>query len=291
MLKKLKLKFREKLPRNVGALLNLIAFFSPKLGAKYTLALYSKPMKGRIDENMQEFLKTATSQKILSYQKNLNIQTYHWQADGPTILLLHGWESNAWRWRLLIKILHQNKYNVVAMDAPAHGNSGSKNFNAVLYAEFANEVVKEYEPDCIIGHSVGGMATLYLASHFNNPSVQALIVMASSNKWLEVATKFHSFLGINDRILNVFEEVFFATHSNPQSYYNSEDFATKLTIPGLVIHDSTDLINLVDDGKNIHQKWSNSKFIETKGYGHSLQSKEVYKIIVNYLSEVFQNRK
>jgi alpha-beta hydrolase superfamily lysophospholipase len=35
-----------------------------------------------------------------------HIQTYHWkESEGPTVLLCHGWESNAFRWRNLIEKL------------------------------------------------------------------------------------------------------------------------------------------------------------------------------------------
>ena len=51
--------------------------------------------------------------------------------------------------------------NIVALDAPAHGTSGSKIFNAVLYSKFIEVVCKEFKPSILMGHSVGGMAISY----------------------------------------------------------------------------------------------------------------------------------
>jgi pimeloyl-ACP methyl ester carboxylesterase len=286
MLKITKLIPKEKLPKWVGKILNTLSVLSPSLGAKGALYLYSKPLKGRLDPQMKEFLNTSDNQTRLKYNNQMDVQVYQWQGIGPTILLLHGWESNASRWRPLIRLLQAEKYNVIAMDAPAHGQSGSTKFSAVLYAEMANRVVNEYKPMCVIGHSVGGMATLYLASHFQNPCIKHLIVMASSNKWLEVASKFHNVLGLNDKIITSFDTVFNGHYNKPQSYYNAEDWAAQLTIPGLVVHDTEDQINLISDGRSIHQNWKNSQYVETTGYGHSMQSREVYRAILDYLKKM-----
>ncbi|HMP30351.1 MAG TPA: alpha/beta hydrolase [Saprospiraceae bacterium] len=285
MLKIFKYIPKEKLPNYAGKALNTIALLSPTLSAQLTLFLYSKPLKGRLNESSKSFLSSADSQTKLKHNQNIDIQVYEWYGVGPKILLLHGWESNAARWRPLIRLLHKKGYHVIAMDGPAHGQSGSKKFSADLYAAMADDVVKKLQPACVIGHSVGGMATLYLATHFENPSIQSLIVLAASNRWLEVASKFHLALGLNNRIIENFEDVFQKNYHMPQSYFNADNWVKKLNIPGLVIHDKDDEVNEVKDGRRIHENWKNSTYIETKGYGHSMQSKEVYQYIVSFLEK------
>ena len=71
---------------------------------------------------------------------------------------MHGWESNSGRWKNIIQRLQQEQYNIVALDAPAHGASGSSSFNAILYSKFITVVSKNFKPNFFIGHSVGGMA-------------------------------------------------------------------------------------------------------------------------------------
>ena len=266
--------------------MNTIAFFNPIWAARLTLYLYSKPLKGRLDEDMAKFLASADESPVLNFNNEIDIQTYHWKGNGPTVLLLHGWESNASRWRLFIKLLQRSDYNIVAMDGPMHGKTGGKRFSAILYAHLAEIVVKHYSAHYVIGHSVGGMTTVYLGSHFNLPSLKGLVVIGSSNRWLDVADRFHSALGLNNKVIQAFDKVFFDWYKKPQSYYNTEDFAAKITLPGLVIHDSTDMINYVEDGRSIHQNWSNSQYIETTGFGHSLQSKDTYLKIIEFLKSI-----
>ena len=69
--------------------------------------------------------------------------TYYWEGNNKTILLAHGWESNSFRWKNLITELQRYGYSIVALDAPAHGDSGSKMFNAILYSEFINMLLKD----------------------------------------------------------------------------------------------------------------------------------------------------
>jgi pimeloyl-ACP methyl ester carboxylesterase len=239
-------------------------------------------MKGKIKDYQRKFLSSADAQEVLNYN-GFKIQTYHWVGSGPMILLMHGWESNTWRWRYLIKHLRESGYNVVALDAPAHGASGSKRFNAVLYAQFAHIVCQKYQPNFIVGHSVGGMAAIYLASHFPLYSVKAYIVIASSNRWLEVVNKFHHVLGLNHRIIDNFESAFRKYFDHPQSYYNADEFAKRISQPGLVLHDVDDNINFITEGRAIAANWNNSELVETKGLGHSMQAKEVYEAISNFI--------
>lgn len=277
---------KEDLPAKAGNIINTISHINPTWAARITLYLYSKPMKGRLDEDMTKFLDTADEKPVLKYNDDLLIQTYNWKGNGPTVLLLHGWESNASRWRLFIKLLQRSNYNIVAMDGPMHGNTGGSRFSAILYAHLAEVVVKHFSAQFVVGHSVGGMTTVYLGSHFDLPSLQGLVVIASSNKWLDVAHRFHGALGLNQKVIQAFDKVFYDWYKNPQSYYNTEDFASKIILPGLVVHDTTDQINYVEDGRSIHQNWPGSQYIETTGFGHSLQSKDTYMKIIEFLKSV-----
>ena len=140
----------------IGSTLNGISYISPKYASKLAINLFSKPRKGKITEEQLPLLESAFIEEHT--YNDLSIMTYRWIGKGKTILLVHGWESNSARWEFLIKEFKIKGYTIVALDAPAHGNSGGKFFNAVLYAEFINVVANKFQPEIIIGHSVGGMA-------------------------------------------------------------------------------------------------------------------------------------
>src|SRR5690606_34599252 len=104
----------------------------------------STPRKGKLNDEETDYLKSA-AQKTIIYE-TISIKTYCWSGKKDTVLLVHGWESNAFRWKDLIEILKAADYNIIALDAPAHGDSGSKIFNAVLYSECINMVIRHFKP-------------------------------------------------------------------------------------------------------------------------------------------------
>ena len=121
-----------------GNFINGLGFFSKDKAASLALRLFTTPLKGFIKNAQLEFLDSAFQEEF--EYNSIPITTYRWPGNGKTILLVHGWESNSARWEKLIYQLKSKNYNIIALDAPAHGNSGSKRFTAVLYSEFINVV-------------------------------------------------------------------------------------------------------------------------------------------------------
>ena len=143
----------------IGKYINVLSFLSKSYATKKAISLFSKPRKGKITQIQGDFLDTSFKEE-LTYADN-GIMTYRWLGKKQTVLLAHGWESNSARWQPLIKNLKDKGFTVVALDAPAHGNSGSDIFNALIYAEFIHAAAKRFKADIIIGHSVGGMAAVF----------------------------------------------------------------------------------------------------------------------------------
>ncbi len=158
---------KQVIPKSIGVIINFISLFSPRTAGKIAIKLFSSPRRKRLKEIERDFLETAFIED-LKYD-NTTIMTYRWLGKKDTILLVHGWESNSVRWKDLIIKLSALDYNVIALDAPAHGRSGGKVFNAVIYSECINLVVKKFNAKIIIGHSVGGMATTFFQYKYQLP--------------------------------------------------------------------------------------------------------------------------
>ena len=145
------------IPKVIGGFINFISLFSTTIASKIAIYIFSKPRKGRIDLEEREYLETA-DQKVVHFN-DIALQTYQWYGHHPTVFLVHGWESNSYRWKDLIELLKSKDYNIISIDAPAHGNSGSKIFNAILYSECINVVINQFNIHTVIGHSVGVTAS------------------------------------------------------------------------------------------------------------------------------------
>ena len=182
----------------IGFYFNLLSVFSSKLAAKKALKLFSSPRKGKITEKQSDFLNTAFREE-LSYNDNA-IMTYRWLGKNKTVLLAHGWESNSARWKTSIKALQKLNYGIITLDAPAHGNSGSKFFNALLYAEFINIVIKKFEPNILIGHSVGGMASVFSHHRYSFSNIEKVILLGTPSELKGVFKRYVDMMSYNKRI-------------------------------------------------------------------------------------------
>jgi pimeloyl-ACP methyl ester carboxylesterase len=271
----------EVLIKLVGSSINGLSYISKTYAANKALMLFSKPRKGQINKVQEAFLDTSIKE-TLSYVSN-KIMTYQWTGSKQTILLVHGWESNSGRWKSLINHLKKNDFNIIALDAPAHGNSGSESFNALLYAEFINEVAKKHQPETIIGHSVGGMATIFFQNKYQLKSIQKLILLGTPSDFKDVLKRYTDMLSYNQRVikqLNVIIKERFG--SSPESFSTAE-YIKNIDSDGLIIHDEDDKVIPFKDALQIKNNFKNCKLISTKGLGHSLSDKSVAKHIFEFI--------
>lgn len=267
----------------VGKSLNSISYFSKTYAANKALTLFSKPRKGQITKIQSTFLETAVNGTI-EFQ-SFQIRTYNWDGSGQTILLVHGWESNSGRWKPLINHLKKFNYNIVALDAPAHGNSGSKYFNAILYSEFINTVAIKYQPTCIIGHSVGGMASVFFQNKYQLTCIKKIVLLGSPSDFKDVLKRYTDLLGYNHRISHHLNTIIKERFGDEPEMFSTAKYAEKLSIQSLIIHDKDDPVIPYSDAIKINTNFKNSKLITTKGLGHSLNHKKV----TLHISEFIEN--
>jgi len=274
---------RNILVKLVGQSLNSISYLSKSYAANIALSLFSKPRKGQINDIQTAFLETAINETVI--YESFQIRTYRWHGNGQTILLAHGWESNSARWKPLIHHLKNYNYNIVALDAPAHGNSGSPYFNALLYAEFINEVAKKIQPTSIIGHSVGGMAAVFFQNKYQLTSIKKMVLLGSPSDFKDVLKRYTDLLGYNSIISKHLNHIIKERFGSEPETFSTARYAKTLNAQGLIIHDEDDPVIPYSDALLIQSNFKNSALITTKGFGHSLNHKNV----TLHISEFIEN--
>lgn len=276
-------KFLNKaVPKTVGALINGSSIISSKYAAAKALSLFATPRKGLVNSYQASFLNTAKKEQ-LNYN-GLSIMTYKWNGHDKTVLLSHGWESNASRWKKLIEKLQELNYNIVALDAPAHGDSESKKFNAVLYSEFINVVCEHYNPEIIIGHSVGGMASVFYQNKYQSKDLEKIVLLGAPSEFETILSNYNKLLSYNSRVVKSLDKLIEDTFGAPPSAFSTAKFAKNLNgVQGLIIHDKKDKIIPFSDAELIHKNFKNSQLIATKGFGHSLNNEVVYNHIIDFI--------
>ncbi len=270
------------IPKIVGSYLNVLSYFSADYAANKALHLFSTPRKGFLNEKQHTFLNTAT-QKLLYYD-DLPIMTYHWKGNNKTLLLVHGWESNSARWKKKIKPFLDAGFNIVALDAPAHGASGSKVFNALLYSEFINVVVKKHNPEIIIGHSVGGMSSVFFQQKYQHKSIEKIVLLGSPSEFKDILKRYIEMLGYNKKIESQLNTVIFDQFGAHPEAFSTAKFIKSISSQSLIIHDTKDTIIPFSDAELISKNHKNSYLISTTGLGHSLNDKSVTKSILDFIN-------
>jgi len=269
------------IPKVYGGYFNTLVHFSEKNISAKAFKLFCTPRKGKVLSSQKSFLGNAKDDILET--EGIAIQTYRWQGSGPTLLLLHGWESNTFRWRNFIPKLEAENYNIIAMDAPAHGNSTGAVMNVPLYAVCVQRVIETYAPQHIIGHSIGGMTMIY--NQYQNPNnpIEKMVSLAAPSELSDFMQHFKSMLGLKQRLMHGLEKHFIERFGFKFSDFSTPKFVRSITQKGLLIHDELDAIAPIWCSEHVHSNWTNSLFIKTKGLGHSLHQDKVQNQVIDFL--------
>lgn len=271
------------IPKIIGGFINFISLFSVTSASKIAVYIFSKPRKGLINAKEKEYLETA-NQEIVYYQ-DIPIQTYQWQGNKPTVLLIHGWESNSYRWKDLIKHLKAENYNIISIDAPAHGNSGSKTFNAILYSKCINAVINQFNIHTIIGHSVGGTACAIALHNYKISSVKKFVSLGAPSNFIALSKNYRKMMGFNKRVMKAMDAYYLQEFGHLPEYFTVANYSKNIQAKGLIIHDRKDRIIPYKDAIEIARYYKNSKLVKTIGFGHGLKSEKVYNHILEFLND------
>ena len=270
--------------KSYGAYINLLCLIAPKKATLLAFSLFSHPRKGKLTTtHLPPFL--AEAKKETFNNDGLQIQTYRWDGDKKIIFLLHGWESNTARWKKLIPHLLETGHTIIAIDAPAHGLSEGNEFNVIRYAASIACVAKKYSPNYIIGHSIGGKASLYYQATYNNPTIEKMVLLGAPSDYAIIFKNYVRLLRLSNRMENLIHQHYWERFQIKVTEFSAQYYAHSVTAKGLLFHDLDDTVVLHDESQKINRIWKTSVLETTKGLGHSLQNKAVYKKITDFLSD------
>lgn len=272
------------LTKSIGAYINILSFIAPTKAIQLAHFYFSEPRKGKFSiDTLPKTLKEANSEVIL-YNDNV-IQTYIWKGNENIIFLIHGWESNSSRWKKMLPFLKNSGSTIIAIDGPAQGLSSGNEFTVPKYAEFIDIVAQKYQPNYIIGHSMGGKTSLYYQYKYQNPSVQKMVILGAPSDFTIILNNFTRMLSLNNKIKKTLKNKYTEHLNLDLDQFSSKEFASQINVKGLLAHDIEDTIVLFDEGKKIAHSWKDVQFIETKGLGHKLHDDELYQKVYAFLFE------
>ena len=196
----------------------LLTGISKRKAAEQAFILFSTPF---LRSKRSGVPKTA---EVLTFKfKNLTINGYRWNfPQDVKVLLLHGFGSAAYKFEAYAAPLIKKGYEVLAFDAPAHGNSEGKTVNAVEYAEMINKVIDLYGPiHKFIAHSFGGIAlSLALENRPHDPNTKIVFIAPATETTSAVDGAF-AMLKINDAVVKKeFHDIIYRVSGKETSWFS-----------------------------------------------------------------------
>lgn len=268
--------------KSVGQYINLLLVIRPKKALQLSYTLFSNPKKGRYPKDNLPTILQETHKETFTHNEH-HFQTYTWKGNDTKILLIHGWESNAGRWENILPYLQQSGSTIIAIDAPAHGQSSGKEFNVPLYAEFINKAVEKYQPSIIIGHSIGGAACLYHQYLHPETTIQKMIVLGAPSDLKTLLDNYIKMLSLNSKIYFDLEKHYLKNFNIKLDNFSCAELAKDIKIEGIIAHDTSDTVVAFEEGKKIAANWRNGQFITTNNLGHSMHDESLYQEIYHFL--------
>lgn len=268
----------------VGKAVNGLVHLFPNKTGKLMLDLFCRPISGKVFTKKEKlFLDKGTWIPLHLNEKK--IQCYTWGQGERKILLAHGFNSNASRWRLLVNLLTAANYQVIALDVPAHGHSDWKRVNGILYAQVIEVIMEHFKPQFIVGHSFAGMAFAYYFSKMKYRPVEKMILMGVPNELTDITNVFFQTIQANTKVQAAYYTTFQEKFGYEANYFSLSNLLKDVPYPCLIIHDQNDEIAPFEGAQIIHQTMKNATFFPTQNLGHSLQGRTVYKEVLTFLEK------
>src|SRR5271168_67559 len=136
--------------------------FAPERCAPLVARLFSTPRRRARSVNDEAVLAMSTPVELLD-----GIAAMQWgDPQAPKVLIVHGWESRASHFGVMIKALAEAGRCVIAFDGPAHGDSEGTQANVVVFAKTLLKMKDKLgKLDAVVGHSMGAAAATYALAH------------------------------------------------------------------------------------------------------------------------------
>lgn len=190
-----------------------------------------------------------------------------WGSEGPTILLVHGWQG---RRSQLVKIavdLSEKGFRVVIFDGPAHGSSAKKRTTLVEFSEAVECAAKQFGPlHGIVGHSFGA-AAVAIAMRKGVRAERAVLISCPFSL-RHVVSGFAKFVGLPSKSHEKMYPLMETLHRCHESELSFETIGPDLETPCLLIHDATDQYIPLKDGEMVSLTIAGAQIARTKGLGH-----------------------
>jgi pimeloyl-ACP methyl ester carboxylesterase len=252
--------------------LRTLSYISKERAATEAFRLFCTPYTRKITQKRPAIF-TKAEPKLVQFE-GLNIKGYGWQSPSPNgkkVMILHGFSSYAYKFEHYVPLLLQMGYEVLAFDAPGHGDSEGKIVNALIYKRFIC-LVNELENgiDAFIAHSFGGLAVSLAMLDLPGAAQKKMVLIAPATETTSALKGFYQMLQVKPDLQAAIETYIISMAGKPISYFSVTQALSVLDTPTLWIHDKKDRICPFSDTLQAQTSAKpHQEFFITEGLGHN----------------------
>lgn len=267
------------------AKLSLFAKLSKRKAAEKAFELFCTPYTTNKKKAPAVFDK---AEKLHLKFEHYQLVGYRWNHPQPKkALILHGFSSTIKKFDHFVMPLVKKGYEVIAFDAPAHGDSSGKTINGFQYKDSIKAVYEKFGPiHSFIAHSFGGLALSLFMEEQEYQENKKLVLIAPATETDSALTSFASVLKIDDEVREEMRRIIFEKSGYTADKISIRHLAEKIKADVLWIHDEDDDVTPWADAEKIQQdNHANFQFMITKGLGHRriYRDNKVKKAIMEFL--------
>lgn len=269
------------LKKLIPFLFHMLSHVMPVTAGKMATRLVFKPRrKPRCAEEMAFW---ATG-KPIQLASGRSLRTW---GDGPSVWLIHGWESRGTTFYKLVPVLVEQGFKALVWDGPAHGDSPGESTHVPHYAQCLADDITEIggdeQPYALLGHSFGGASFAHLSKIHHLP--ERLVILAAPTQIDQVFQRMAVLLRLNERAAQAFFQAVEdqSGYSMLESSLVTQDLSVDHQV--LVIHDQDDQEVPFVDFEKLQDSWKKGQFMSTQGLGHTYikQDVSVFDRIISFL--------
>jgi pimeloyl-ACP methyl ester carboxylesterase len=254
----------------IGAALRALGAVFPETADALTLDLFCRPQKPK--RALEPRASGLVGHRFTVPHGGENMAVWDW-GEGPTVLLVHGWNGCAAQMSRFIEPLVRAGYYVVAPDLPAHGASSGRRTNLAEFAEAIALLGRRVGPvHGVIAHSLGAAAAAVALAR--GLDVKRAVLLAPPSRPQPYAMAFADSLGLSparasallaniDRIAGGMDNI------------DLRSLGPLQRAGALVLHDPADREVPVTEGKAVAEAWPGAIFEALPGRGHTRLLRDV----------------
>ncbi|MBS4066133.1 MAG: alpha/beta fold hydrolase [Chitinophagaceae bacterium] len=258
---------------------------SKRKAAEKAFDLFCTPVPGGPKKTPAVFTK---AEKLHLKMEDVKLVGYRWNHPQPKkVLILHGFSSTIKKFDHFVTPLVNKGYEVLAFDAPAHGESGGKRINVLSYMKMIETVYEKFGPiHSFTAHSFGGIALSLFMEQQIYQEHKKMVLIAPVTETTTALDNYCKLLKIDDAVKNELRNIIYEKRNEWPEWYSIRRAAHNIKAEVLWIHDEEDEQTPWSDAEKVMQDaHPNFRFMVTKGLGHRkiYRDNQVKKAVFEFL--------